>query len=69
MNFTDLPIISTLEHDDAGGGRERAGGVQQNLGGSGKPVVIVAALDSNWPSNSLIDKCYEQTLGAGGGRA
>lgn len=31
-----------------------------NLGGTSKPGVSGAALDFNWPCNSLIDKCCEQ---------
>lgn len=42
-------------------------GVYLNLGGAGKPAVIVAALDLNWPHNSLIDKCCEQEQGGGKG--
>lgn len=31
----------------------------QNLGGTVKPCFNMAALDFNWPYNSLIDKCCE----------
>lgn len=31
-----------------------------DLGGTSEPVVSRAALDFNWPCNSLIDKCCEQ---------
>lgn len=39
-----------------------------NLGGTGKPGVSVAALDFNWPCNSLIDKCCEQDREGAKGR-
>lgn len=44
----------------AGEQSEHAEGVNVNLGGTGQPGVIVAALDFNWPCNGLIDKCCEQ---------